>query len=140
MDFFPLGQRPTRRANPNWFTGRVWQTSVCATTDPSRVRATQISFEPGSRSAWHSHPLGQILFVQSGMGLIGHQDGRTCLIRAGDSVWISPGEKHWQGATPDASLELFEIQKAESGYVTTWMSYVSDEEYLAKPTCITELE
>jgi len=129
MDIIPLGKRPTRRANPNWFTGRVWQTPVCTAAEPGRTRATQVSFEPGSRTAWHSHPLGQILLIQFGVGLIGHRNSHSHLVRAGDSVWIPSGEEHWQGATLGSQLDVLEILEAESGYVTTWMEHVSDEEY-----------
>lgn len=129
MEILRLGTRPALRGNPNWFTGRVWQIPVFDAPAPSHTRALRVTFEPGARSAWHSHPLGQIVHVSSGIGLIGGRGQDPRPVRAGDTIWIPPGEEHWHGAGPDATLEHLEIHEDESGYVTTWMEYVSEEDY-----------
>lgn len=133
MDLFPAGSRPARQGDPNWFTGRVWLDPIMVATAPARNRSIRAIFEPGARTAWHSHPLGQTLYVISGTGLIGVRDAPPQLMRAGDTVWIPPGEEHWHGAAPNAVMEHIAIQEAESGFVTTWMEFVADEEYLMPP-------
>ena len=89
----------SKQADAAYFTGRVWQEPVVEAPEPARVRALRVTFEPGARTAWHTHPLGQTLHVLSGVGLIGTRDGAVEEIHAGDTVWISPNEEHWHGAT-----------------------------------------
>jgi len=101
MDIHLAGSRPTRRAPKEYFTGTVLQDPIIATEAPARIVATRVSFEPGARTAWHSHPLGQTLYVISGVGRVQSKGGPIREIRPGDVVWIPPGEKHWHGGTPD---------------------------------------
>src|ERR1041385_448955 len=100
MDIFLAGSRPTRRASSDWFTGTVWQDPINTPPAPARVNSARVAFEPGARTAWHTHPLGQTLFVISGVGRVQTKGGPVREIRPGDTVWIPPGEKHWHGASP----------------------------------------
>lgn len=129
MDIFLAGSRPTRRAPDNYFTGTVWQDSIVATPEPARLVATRVSFEPGARTAWHSHPLGQTLYVLSGIGRVQTAGGPIREIKPGDTVWIPPGEKHWHGASPDNAMCHIAMQEAMHGNFATWMEMVSDAEY-----------
>ncbi|MGX0902566.1 quercetin dioxygenase-like cupin family protein [Roseovarius sp. MBR-79] len=119
----------SRLAEPAYFTGRVWQEVVSAPPAPARVRALRVTFEPGARTAWHTHPLGQTLHVVSGFGLIGTRGGPVEVIRAGDTVWIPPGEEHWHGAAPDRMMCHLAIQEAEDGRTADWLAHVTDVEY-----------
>ena len=133
MDLFLAGSRPTTKGDTNWFTGRVLIEPINTAPSPARCRSVRVRFEQGARTAWHSHPLGQTLYVISGTGIVGTRDAAPQIMRAGDTVWIAPGEEHWHGAAPDQAMEHIAIQEAESGFVTTWMEYVSDEDYLMLP-------
>lgn len=119
----------SRLADPAYFTGRVWQEVVSAPPAPARVRVLRVTFEPGARTAWHTHPLGQTLHVVSGVGLVGRRDGSVEQIRAGDTVWIPPGEEHWHGAAPDRMMCHLAIQEAEDGRTADWLAHVTDAEY-----------
>jgi quercetin dioxygenase-like cupin family protein len=119
----------SRLAEAAYFTGRVWQEVVSAPPAPARVRALRVTFEPGARTAWHTHPLGQTLHVVSGVGLIGTRGGPVEVIRAGDTVWIPPGEEHWHGAAPDRMMCHLAIQEAEDGRTADWLAHVTDAEY-----------
>mgnify|MGYP001172324397 FL=1 len=123
-------ERPTKLANSDWFTGRVWQDPIVEALEPARVRALKVSFEPGARTAWHTHPLGQTLYIISGTGLIGLRDQAPKQIHSGDTVWILPGEEHWHGASPTQSMTHIAIQEAQDGQVADWLEKVSDKEYL----------
>lgn len=133
MEITVSGTKPTRRGAAEWFTGTVWQDPVIEAPDPARVRAARVSFEPGARTAWHTHPLGQTLHVLSGMGRAQTQGGPVREIRAGDTVWIPPGEKHWHGASPTTGMVHMAIQESLDGVHVTWMEHVSDEAYAAAP-------
>jgi len=133
MELFPTGSRPSKLGDPNWFTGQVWLEPILAAPAPSRNRSVREKFEPRARTAWHSHPLGQVLYVVAGTGLIGTRDAAPQILRAGDTIWIPPGQEHWHGAVSDSILDHISIQEAESGFVTTWMAHVSDEEYQVPP-------
>ncbi|WP_171177588.1 cupin domain-containing protein [Ruegeria sp. HKCCD8929] len=130
MEIHPAGSRPTRRANADWFTGTVWQDPVIEASEPARVRALRVAFEPGARTAWHTHPLGQTLHVLSGCGLVGLRSEAPRVIRPGDTVWIPPGEEHWHGAGPETAMEHLAIQEALDGRVADWLEKVSDADYL----------
>src|SRR6201996_3329810 len=104
MDIHLAGSRPTKRAPKEWFTGTVLQDPIIATEAPARLAATRVSFEPGARTAWHSHPLGQTLYVISGVGRVQAKGGPIREIKAGDVVWIPPHEKHWHGAAPATGM------------------------------------
>ena len=119
-----------RRGPEAWFTGAVWMDEVVTGGTPARLKATRVSFEPGARTAWHTHPLGQALHVVSGTGWVQLEGGPRETIGPGDSVWIEPGERHWHGATIDRTMVHLAIQNAdEHGVDVVWMEQVTDEEY-----------
>ena len=129
MDIYAAGSRPTRRGPADSFTGTVWQDPVIEAPAPARIRAGRVSFEPGARTAWHTHPLGQTLHVIAGAGRVQTWGGPIRQIRAGDTVWIPPGEKHWHGAAPTTAMTHIAIQEALDGKVVEWMEQVTDEQY-----------
>jgi len=133
MDITRAGATQSRPANPDYFTGRVWQDLINEAPAPARVRALRVTFEPGARTAWHTHPLGQTLHVLSGAGLVGLRGAAPRIIRAGDTVWIPPGEEHWHGAGPDTMMSHLAIQEAQDGRAADWLEQVSEAEYLAPP-------
>ena len=130
MKIIKAGSRPTRKASSEYFTGTVWQDPIIEAAEPARVRALKVAFEPGSRTAWHTHPLGQTLYVINGTGLIGLRNEAPQLIKAGDTVWIPPGEEHWHGASAANSMTHIAIQEELNGSVANWLEKVSDEKYL----------
>ena len=129
MQIIKSGSRPTRKASSEYFTGNVWQDPIIEADEPARVRALRVSFEPGARTAWHIHPLGQTLHVISGVGLMGLRNEAPQLIKAGDTVWIPPNEEHWHGASATNSMTHIAIQEALNGSVAEWLNKVSDSEY-----------
>jgi quercetin dioxygenase-like cupin family protein len=130
MDIHTAGSRPTKRAGSDWFTGTVWQDPVIEAPAPARVRALRVSFEPGARTAWHWHPLGQTLYVTDGFGLIGLRDQPPRIIRPGDTVWIPPRQEHWHGAGAATAMTHLAIQESdENGASATWLDHVTDAEY-----------
>ena len=132
MQIIKSGSRPTRKASSEYFTGNVWQDPIIEADEPARVRALRVSFEPGARTAWHTHPLGQTLHVMSGVGLMGLRNEAPQLIKAGDTVWIPPDEEHWHGASATNSMTHIAIQEALDGSVADWLDKVSDDEYQLK--------
>lgn len=132
MDFHPAGSRPTRVAPPEYFTGNVMQDPIIATAAPARLVANSVSFQAGARTAWHTHPLGQTLYVIAGLGRIQAKGGPIRELRPGDVVWIPPGEKHWHGASPTNGMTHLAMQESLDGTTVTWMEKVTDEEYSAK--------
>ncbi|BBC00260.1 quercetin dioxygenase-like cupin family protein [Bradyrhizobium japonicum] len=132
MDIHVSGSRPTRRAPKENFTGTVLQDPINMAPAPARLNASRVSFEPGARTAWHTHPLGQTLYVISGIGRVQAKGGPIREIRPGDVVWIPPNEKHWHGASPDNSMTHIAMQEALDGVYSTWMEHVTDEEYNGK--------
>jgi len=131
MDIHLAGSRPTRRAPKEYFTGTVLQDPIIATEPPARIVATRVSFEPGARTAWHSHPLGQTLYVISGVGRVQSKEGPIREIRPGDVIWIPPGEKHWHGGSPTNSMTNIAMQESPDRKYVTWMEQVTDAEYSA---------
>ena len=129
MQIIKSNSRPTRKASSEYFTGTVWQDPIIEAAEPARVRALKVAFEPGARTAWHTHPLGQTLYIINGTGLIGLRNEAPQLIKAGDTVWIPPGEEHWHGASAANSMTHIAIQEALNGSVATWLEKVSDGEY-----------
>ena len=123
------GSMPTRRGATESFTGTVWQDPIVDAPAPARIRANRVSFEPGARTAWHTHPLGQTLHVVSGVGRMQAWDGPVVEIRPGDSIWIAPGEKHWHGAAPSTGMVHIALQEHLDGVHVTWLEPVSDEQY-----------
>jgi quercetin dioxygenase-like cupin family protein len=134
MDIRRCGSTPTRRGPSEWFTGTVWQDPVVDAPAPARIRCNRVSFEPGARTAWHTHPLGQTLHVVMGCGRVQTWGGPVQEIRAGDTVWIPPGEKHWHGAGPETRMVHLAMQEALDGKAVDWMEHVSDEQYRVAPT------
>ncbi len=134
MDIRAAGTIPTKKASADYFTGTVWQDPIIEAPEPARLRAIRVSFEPGARTAWHTHPLGQTLHVLSGVGRAQSWGGPVREIKAGDTVWIPPGEKHWHGAGPQTGMVHLAMQEALDGNHATWMEQVSDEEYAAAPS------
>ncbi|PSC06893.1 cupin domain-containing protein [Alsobacter soli] len=134
MDIRPAGDIPTKRAPADAFTGVVWQDPIIEAPGPARVRAARVTFEPGARTAWHTHPLGQTLWVLSGVGRVQSWGGPVREIRPGDVVWIPPGEKHWHGASPQHGMTHLAMQEADNGAHVRWMEHVSDAEYDATPS------
>ncbi len=131
MEIITPETRTHKRADPAYFTGTVWQEPVIEAPEPARVRALRVTFEPGARTAWHTHPLGQTLHVLSGVGRVATRGGPVQVIRAGDTVWIPPGEEHWHGAAPDQMMCHLAIQEALEGRVADWLDQVSDADYRA---------
>ena len=131
MNIHLAGSRPTRLAPKEYFTGTVWQDPIIAAEAPARIVSTRVSFEPGARTAWHSHPLGQTLYVISGVGRVQSQGGPIREIRPGDVVWIPPGEKHWHGAGPTTVMMHVAMQEALDGKHVEWLEPVTDEQYTA---------
>jgi quercetin dioxygenase-like cupin family protein len=113
----------------DWFTGTVWQDPIIEAPEPARLRAALVTFEAGARTAWHTHPLGQTLHVVSGAGRVQLWGGPIQDIRAGDTVWIAPGEKHWHGAGPNTALVHIAMQEAKDGSHVTWLEHVTDAQY-----------
>lgn len=129
MDIYASGSKPTRRGPADSFTGTVWQDPIIEAPAPARIRTARVSFEPGARTAWHTHPLGQTLHVISGVGRVQALDGPIREIRAGDTVWIPPGEKHWHGAGPKTGMVHIAMQESLDGTHVTWLEHVTDEQY-----------
>lgn len=121
----------TRPAPAEWFTGSVWQEEIIRAEAPARVRALRVRFDPGARTNWHTHPLGQTLYVVAGSGLVQTEGGPVQDIRAGDTVWIAPHEKHWHGAGPNSALTHIAIQEALDGTPVDWLEPVTDAQYAA---------
>ncbi len=129
MDIKRSGSRPSGKGPADYFTGSVRVDPLIETKEPARVRGAHVTFEPGARTAWHTHPLGQTLIVTSGLGWVQRQDGPVEEIRSGDVVWFEPGEKHWHGATAITAMSHIAIQEALNGSAVEWMEKVSDEDY-----------
>ena len=129
MDIHRNGSRPTRRGPADWFTGAVWMDPIVNAPAPARVAAARVAFEPGARTAWHTHPLGQTLYVISGVGRVQKQGEPVREIRAGDTLWIPPGEKHWHGAAPDHAMTHIAVQEAVDGSAVEWLEQVSEADY-----------
>ena len=118
-----------KKASADYFTGAVQVQELFPADDPSRTSGGKVTFEPGARSAWHTHPLGQILIVTDGTGWVQQWGGPIEEIRKGDVIWIPPGVKHWHGATPTTAMTHIAIQEQLNGKAVEWMEKVSDEQY-----------
>ena len=129
MDIKRTCSQPSTKGLTDYFTGSVRIDSLFQANDPARAAGASVTFEPGSRTAWHTHPLGQILIVTTGCGLAQRWDGPVEEIRPGDVVWIPPGEKHWHGATATTAMTHIAIQEQIAGKTVDWMQKVSDEQY-----------
>lgn len=129
MDHHPAGSRAATQGPAAWFTGEVTVTPVIEAPAPARLRAALVSFAPGARTHWHTHPLGQAIHVLSGRGLAQREGGPLIGLEPGDSVWFAPGERHWHGAAPDAAMTHLAMQEAEGGLSVTWQEPVTDADY-----------
>ena len=129
MDITPAGATPSRRMSSDYFTGTVWQDPIIEAPAPARVRSGLVRFEPGARTAWHTHPLGQTLYVIQGVGRVQAKGGPVREIKAGDVVWIPPNEKHWHGAAPGTGMVHVAMHESLEGVHVTWMEHVTDAEY-----------
>jgi quercetin dioxygenase-like cupin family protein len=123
------GSQPSARGSEEYFTGSVRIDAPFRTTAPARVGGGTVTFEPGARTAWHTHPLGQTLIVTSGFGWVQREGGPKEEIRAGDTVWIAPGVKHWHGATAATAMSHIAIGEALDGRSVDWLEKVSDQQY-----------
>lgn len=133
MEIRRTGSQPSTRGPAKWFTGTVRFDPLFTAQAPARANAAAVTFEPGARTAWHTHPLGQTLIVVSGCGRAQREGGPLEEIRSGDVVLIPPGEKHWHGAAPATAMTHIAIQEALDGKTVEWLEHVSDEEYGAAP-------
>jgi quercetin dioxygenase-like cupin family protein len=132
MDLHLAGSRASRRAPKEYFTGTVWQDPIIVAAAPARLVVNRVSFEPGARTNWHSHPFGQTLYVVAGLGLVQKEGEAVRQIRPGDVVWIPPGEKHWHGGSPTNGMTHLAMQEALDGNTATWMEPVTDAQYGGK--------
>jgi quercetin dioxygenase-like cupin family protein len=129
MDIKRAGTQPSAKGPADWFTGTVRVDPLFTAPAPARVACAAVTFEPGARTAWHTHPLGQTLIVTAGFGRVQRDGGPIEEIRPGDVVWFPPGEKHWHGASPTTALTHIAIQESLDGRNVDWMEKVSDEQY-----------
>jgi quercetin dioxygenase-like cupin family protein len=123
------GSRPSTKGPSEWFTGSVRLDALFQAPDPARASGAHVTFEPGARTAWHTHPLGQTLIVTSGLGWVQRDGGGIEEIRPGDVVWFPPGLKHWHGATPTTAMSHIAVQEALNGSPVTWLEKVTEEQY-----------
>ncbi|HEV2478365.1 MAG TPA: cupin domain-containing protein [Puia sp.] len=133
MKITRLGSQPSAKGPAEWFTGTVRIDPLFQTEAPARGAGASVTFEPGARTAWHTHPLGQTLIVTAGLGRVQREGGPVEEIRPGDVVWFSPGEKHWHGASPTTAMTHIAIQEGLDGKVVDWLEHVSDTQYLIAP-------
>jgi quercetin dioxygenase-like cupin family protein len=131
MDIKRIGSQASNKGSSEWFTGIVRIDPLFQAPVPARVQGASVTFEPGARTAWHTHPLGQTLIVTTGCGWAQHEGGPVEEIRPGDVVWFPPGEKHWHGATATTAMTHIAIQEQLDGKAVDWMEKVSDELYEA---------
>jgi quercetin dioxygenase-like cupin family protein len=132
MEIKKCGSQISSRGSVEYFTGTVRIDPLFEAPEPARVRGASVTFEPGARTAWHTHPLGQTLIITSGLGWAQRWDGPLEEIRPGDVIWFSPNEKHWHGASPTSAMTHIAIQEALDGKVVEWMEHVTDEQYQAR--------
>jgi quercetin dioxygenase-like cupin family protein len=129
MDIKRNGSQASVKGPADWFTGTVRIDPLFQAPAPACVGGSSVTFEPGARTAWHTHPLGQTLIVTAGCGRVRREGGPIEEIRPGDVVWFAPGEKHWHGAAPTTAMTHIAIAEALDGKVVDWMEHVSDAQY-----------
>jgi quercetin dioxygenase-like cupin family protein len=129
MEIKRTGSQPSRKGPAEYFTGTVRIDPLFQAPDPARVSGGSVTFEPGARTAWHTHPLGQTLLITAGFGWVQREGGPIEEVRPGDVVWFPPGLKHWHGATPTTAMTHIAIQEALNGKNVDWMEKVSDDQY-----------
>ena len=133
MEIKRSGSQPSTKGPTDYFTGSVRIDPLFTAPSPARAACASVTFEPGARTAWHTHPLGQVLIVTAGCGWTQCEGESAVEIRAGDVIWCPPNDRHWHGATPTTSMTHIAIQEALDGNVVNWMEKVTDEQYLAGP-------
>ena len=131
MDIKRAGSQPSAKGSPDWFSGAVRIDPLFQAPAPARAAGSVVTFEPGARTAWHTHPLGQTLIVTAGVGRARREGGPIEEIRAGDVVWFPPAEKHWHGASPTTAMTHIAIQESLDGKVVDWLEKVSEDQYAA---------
>ena len=129
MNITRAGSQPSNKGPSDWFTGTVRIDPLFTAPSPARVAGAAVTFEPGARTAWHTHPLGQTLIVTFGRGLAQRDGGPVEEIRSGDVVWFPPGEKHWHGASPSSAMQHIAIQEALDGKAVEWLEQVTEQQY-----------
>jgi quercetin dioxygenase-like cupin family protein len=129
MEIKRSGSQPSSKGPAEWFTGTVRIDPLFASPEPARAAGNSVTFEPGARTAWHTHPLGQTLIVTFGVGRVQRAGGPVEEIRPGDVVWFAPGEKHWHGAAPTTAMTHIAIQESLNGKAVDWLEQVADENY-----------
>jgi quercetin dioxygenase-like cupin family protein len=132
MEIKRSGSQPSGKGPAEYFTGTVRIDPLFSPPDPASVAMALVTFEPGARTAWHTHPLGQTLIITAGSGWVQHEGGPIEEIHPGDVVWFAPGEKHWHGATATTAVSHIAIQEKLNGSPVDWMEQVTEEQYLAK--------
>ena len=129
MDIKRADSQPSAKGPSDWFSGTVRIDPLFPVREPARAAANTVTFEPGARTAWHTHPLGQTLIVLSGCGRVQREGGPVEEVRPGDVVWFEPGERHWHGAGPTTAMTHIAIQESLEGKAVDWMEKVSDADY-----------
>ena len=129
MDIKRNGSRPSNIGSADYFTGAVRIDPLFQAPEPARAAGASVTFEPGARTAWHTHPLGQTLIVTAGLGWAQREGGQVEEIHPGGVIWFPPGEKHWHGATPTTAMTHIAVQEAWNGKVVDWMEQVSNAQY-----------
>lgn len=132
MEIKRIGSQPSAKGPADWFTGAVRVDPLFQAPDPARVSGGLVTFEPGARTAWHTHPLGQTLIVTAGCGWVQREGGPIEEIHPGDVVWFPPLEKHWHGATPTTAMSHIAIQESQGGKAVDWLEHVNNEQYRRK--------
>ncbi|KXV47885.1 cupin [Gluconobacter albidus] len=129
MEITRIGSQPSVKGPSDWFTGTVRIDPLFNPPEPAKVTTALVTFEPGARTAWHTHPLGQTLIVTAGCGWVQREDGPVEEIRPGDTVWFAPDEKHWHGATATTAMSHIAIQEKQDGSPVDWLEQVSENQY-----------
>lgn len=129
MKITRIGSQPSFKGPEDWFTGTVRIDPLFQADDPARVAGASVTFEPGARTAWHTHPLGQTLIITSGCGRVQRDGGPVEEVHPGDVVWFPPGEKHWHGAAPTTAMSHIAVHEGLNGKAVDWLEKVSDEQY-----------
>lgn len=132
MEIKRNGSQPSSKGPSDWFSGTVRIEPLFQAPDPARAAGARVTFEPGARTAWHTHPLGQTLIITSGSGLVQREGGAIEEVHPGDIIWFPPDEKHWHGAAPTTAMTHIAIQEQLDGKIVNWMELVSDEQYSAR--------
>jgi len=133
MQIYRSGTRPSGKGPAEWFTGTVRIDPLFPVAAPGRAAGNAVTFEPGARTNWHTHPIGQTLIVVSGVGRVQREGGAVEEIRPGDVIQFAPGEKHWHGAAPTTAMTHIAIQESLDGKAVDWLEPVADAQYLASP-------